>query len=175
MWQCHLSAQDYRYYPVDGYSLLKRFPLHPLTGPRCPVQTVGQWLESIGLPQYENHLMANGFDNVQFMVRLLSVATELPFVCLCFLCVWHGSEAAWFARKWIGFIYATASENRMPLEQNLLYACRHWLENGIYIHPLGMCVVWIGECSIYRLWKEINIYILPAISLCDVFPYEFMI
>lgn len=75
MWQCHLSAQDYRYYPVDGYSLLKRFPLHPLTGPRCPVQTVGQWLESIGLPQYENHLMANGFDNVQFMVRrsLLSV------------------------------------------------------------------------------------------------------
>uniref|UniRef100_A0A8I6A7P8 Ankyrin repeat and sterile alpha motif domain containing 1B n=1 Tax=Rattus norvegicus TaxID=10116 RepID=A0A8I6A7P8_RAT len=67
MWQCHLSAQDYRYYPVDGYSLLKRFPLHPLTGPRCPVQTVGQWLESIGLPQYENHLTANGFDNVQFM------------------------------------------------------------------------------------------------------------
>uniref|UniRef100_F7AY43 Ankyrin repeat and sterile alpha motif domain containing 1B n=1 Tax=Monodelphis domestica TaxID=13616 RepID=F7AY43_MONDO len=35
--------------------------------PRCPVQTVGQWLENIGLPQYENHLMANGFDNVQFM------------------------------------------------------------------------------------------------------------
>ncbi|XP_070110198.1 ankyrin repeat and sterile alpha motif domain-containing protein 1B isoform X17 [Equus przewalskii] len=38
-----------------------------ITRPRCPVQTVGQWLESIGLPQYENHLMANGFDNVQFM------------------------------------------------------------------------------------------------------------
>uniref|UniRef100_A0A8B9C7F3 Ankyrin repeat and sterile alpha motif domain containing 1B n=1 Tax=Anser brachyrhynchus TaxID=132585 RepID=A0A8B9C7F3_9AVES len=37
------------------------------TGPRCPVQTVGQWLENIGLPQYENHLLANGFDNVQFM------------------------------------------------------------------------------------------------------------
>ncbi|XP_028934859.1 ankyrin repeat and sterile alpha motif domain-containing protein 1B isoform X4 [Ornithorhynchus anatinus] len=35
--------------------------------PRCPVQTVGQWLENIGLPQYENHLMANGFDNIQFM------------------------------------------------------------------------------------------------------------
>ncbi|XP_058683803.1 ankyrin repeat and sterile alpha motif domain-containing protein 1B-like isoform X13 [Poecile atricapillus] len=67
MWQCHLSAQDYRYYPVDGYSLLKRLPLHPPTGPRCPVQTVGQWLENIGLPQYENHLLANGFDNVQFM------------------------------------------------------------------------------------------------------------
>ncbi|XP_064899874.1 ankyrin repeat and sterile alpha motif domain-containing protein 1B isoform X2 [Columba livia] len=37
------------------------------TRPRCPVQTVGQWLENIGLPQYENHLLANGFDNVQFM------------------------------------------------------------------------------------------------------------
>ncbi|XP_037067801.1 ankyrin repeat and sterile alpha motif domain-containing protein 1B isoform X3 [Peromyscus leucopus] len=41
--------------------------LEEMNGPRCPVQTVGQWLESIGLPQYENHLMANGFDNVQFM------------------------------------------------------------------------------------------------------------
>uniref|UniRef100_A0A8C6G2L9 Ankyrin repeat and sterile alpha motif domain containing 1B n=1 Tax=Moschus moschiferus TaxID=68415 RepID=A0A8C6G2L9_MOSMO len=41
--------------------------LQEINGPRCPVQTVGQWLESIGLPQYENHLMANGFDNVQFM------------------------------------------------------------------------------------------------------------
>ncbi|XP_024614681.1 ankyrin repeat and sterile alpha motif domain-containing protein 1B isoform X1 [Neophocaena asiaeorientalis asiaeorientalis] len=41
--------------------------LEEINGPRCPVQTVGQWLESIGLPQYENHLMANGFDNVQFM------------------------------------------------------------------------------------------------------------
>uniref|UniRef100_A0A4W3INK3 Ankyrin repeat and sterile alpha motif domain containing 1B n=1 Tax=Callorhinchus milii TaxID=7868 RepID=A0A4W3INK3_CALMI len=30
-------------------------------------QTVGRWLESIGLPQYENHLLANGFDNIQFM------------------------------------------------------------------------------------------------------------
>ncbi|XP_058164573.1 ankyrin repeat and sterile alpha motif domain-containing protein 1B isoform X9 [Dasypus novemcinctus] len=41
--------------------------LEEMNGPRCPVQTVGQWLDSIGLPQYENHLMANGFDNVQFM------------------------------------------------------------------------------------------------------------
>ncbi|XP_068442562.1 ankyrin repeat and sterile alpha motif domain-containing protein 1B isoform X1 [Clinocottus analis] len=37
------------------------------TGPRCPMQSVGQWLDSIGLVQYENHLLANGFDNVQFM------------------------------------------------------------------------------------------------------------
>ncbi|CAD7681286.1 unnamed protein product [Nyctereutes procyonoides] len=43
------------------------------TRPRCPVQTVGQWLESIGLPQYENHLMANGFDNVQFMVLKINL------------------------------------------------------------------------------------------------------
>lgn len=95
MWQCHLSAQDYRYYPVDGYSLLKRLPLHPPTGPRCPVQTVGQWLENIGLPQYENHLLANGFDNVQFMVRnLLCIAVYIHcswlfvvfFFFVCLLC-----------------------------------------------------------------------------------------
>ncbi|KAJ8249687.1 hypothetical protein COCON_G00229030 [Conger conger] len=67
MWQCQLSQPDCRCYRVDGYSLLKRLPLHPLTGPRCPVQSVGQWLDNIGLVQYENHLLANGFDNVQFM------------------------------------------------------------------------------------------------------------
>ncbi|XP_035003790.1 ankyrin repeat and sterile alpha motif domain-containing protein 1B isoform X4 [Hippoglossus stenolepis] len=38
-----------------------------VSGPRCPLQSVGQWLDSIGLVQYENHLLANGFDNVQFM------------------------------------------------------------------------------------------------------------
>ncbi|XP_029901445.1 ankyrin repeat and sterile alpha motif domain-containing protein 1B isoform X3 [Myripristis murdjan] len=37
------------------------------SGPRCPLQSVGQWLDSIGLVQYENHLLANGFDNVQFL------------------------------------------------------------------------------------------------------------
>lgn len=70
MWQCQLSQPDCRCYRVDGYSLLKRLPLHPLIGPRCPVQSVGQWLDNIGLVQYENHLLANGFDNVQFMVSV---------------------------------------------------------------------------------------------------------
>uniref|UniRef100_A0A673IT96 Ankyrin repeat and sterile alpha motif domain-containing protein 1B-like n=1 Tax=Sinocyclocheilus rhinocerous TaxID=307959 RepID=A0A673IT96_9TELE len=37
------------------------------SGPRCPVQSVGQWTDNIGLVQYENHLLSNGFDNVQFM------------------------------------------------------------------------------------------------------------
>ncbi|XP_026065511.1 ankyrin repeat and sterile alpha motif domain-containing protein 1B-like isoform X7 [Carassius auratus] len=37
------------------------------SGPRCPVQSVGQWLDNIGLVQYESHLLSNGFDNVQFM------------------------------------------------------------------------------------------------------------
>lgn len=72
MWQCQLSQPDCRCYRVDGYSLLKRLPLHPLIGPRCPLQSVGQWLDSIGLVQYENHLLANGFDNVQFMVSVFS-------------------------------------------------------------------------------------------------------
>uniref|UniRef100_A0A8C1QEI7 Ankyrin repeat and sterile alpha motif domain containing 1B n=1 Tax=Cyprinus carpio TaxID=7962 RepID=A0A8C1QEI7_CYPCA len=31
------------------------------------VCSVGQWLDNIGLVQYENHLLSNGFDNVQFM------------------------------------------------------------------------------------------------------------
>lgn len=90
MWQCHLSAQDYRHYPRGRLPLLKRFPSSS-PGPRCPVQTVGQWLESIGLPQYENHLMANGFDNVQFMVRR-SCVHGAAFCLSLLLCVLHGSE-----------------------------------------------------------------------------------
>lgn len=87
MWQCQLSQPDCRCYRVDGYSLLKRLPLHPLIGPRCPLQSVGQWLDSIGLVQYENHLLANGFDNVQFMVSVFIVfwGKRKPFFKLSLL------------------------------------------------------------------------------------------
>lgn len=84
MWQCQLSQPDCRCYRVDGYSLLKRLPLHPLIGPRCPVQSVGQWLDNIGLVQYENHLLANGFDNVQFMVSANTFLCGV-ILCLCFV------------------------------------------------------------------------------------------
>ncbi|KPP69778.1 hypothetical protein Z043_111435 [Scleropages formosus] len=83
MWQCQLSQPDCRCYRVDGYSLLKRMPLHPLIGPRCPAQSVGQWLDNIGLVQYENHLLANGFDNVQFMVSDTFLFQRPPG---CFTC-----------------------------------------------------------------------------------------
>uniref|UniRef100_A0A672NL30 SAM domain-containing protein n=1 Tax=Sinocyclocheilus grahami TaxID=75366 RepID=A0A672NL30_SINGR len=85
MWQCQLSQPDCRCYRVDGYSLLKRLPLHPLIGPRCPVQSVGQWLDNIGLVQYENHLLSNGFDNVQFMVSVSFTLPSLSFLTASFL------------------------------------------------------------------------------------------
>ncbi len=87
MWQCQLSQPDCRCYRVDGYSLLKRLPLHPLIGPRCPVQSVGQWLDNIGLVQYENHLLSNGFDNVQFMVSVSFTIPSLSFPVASFLSV----------------------------------------------------------------------------------------
>ncbi len=87
MWQCQLSQPDCRCYRVDGYSLLKRLPLHPLIGPRCPVQSVGQWLDNIGLVQYENHLLSNGFDNVQFMVSVSFTLPSLSFPVASFLSV----------------------------------------------------------------------------------------
>lgn len=31
-------------------------------------QSVGEWLESIGLQQYESKLLLNGFDDVRFLV-----------------------------------------------------------------------------------------------------------
>uniref|UniRef100_A0A8C8EJE7 SAM domain-containing protein n=1 Tax=Oncorhynchus tshawytscha TaxID=74940 RepID=A0A8C8EJE7_ONCTS len=94
MWQCQLSQPDCRCYRVDGYSLLKRLPLHPLIGPRCPMQSVGQWLDSIGLVQYENHLLANGFDNVHlplfhppitpFFCSFISGSVERETTCVSF-------------------------------------------------------------------------------------------
>ncbi|KAL4641444.1 ankyrin repeat and sterile alpha motif domain-containing protein 1B-like [Arapaima gigas] len=61
------SQAGCRGYRADRSSLQKRPSLRPLVGPRCPLQSVGQWLDSIGLVQYEKHLLANGFDSVQFM------------------------------------------------------------------------------------------------------------
>lgn len=100
MWQCQLSQPDCRCYRVDGYSLLKRLPLHPLIGPRCPVQSVGQWLDNIGLVQYENHLLSNGFDNVQFMVSVFSCGQFSE--CLVF-CFFYQSSVA--CCGWCGFVW----------------------------------------------------------------------
>jgi len=34
------------------------------------VRSVGDWLTDLNLPQYENTLVANGYDNMDFMVLL---------------------------------------------------------------------------------------------------------
>uniref|UniRef100_UPI00358E577A ankyrin repeat and SAM domain-containing protein 1A-like isoform X5 n=1 Tax=Myxine glutinosa TaxID=7769 RepID=UPI00358E577A len=36
-------------------------------GVQSPAQTVGQWLESLGIQQYESQLVANGFDDINFL------------------------------------------------------------------------------------------------------------
>ena len=35
------------------------------------MQSVGDWLDGLGVPQYENILIPNGFDDMEFMVRLM--------------------------------------------------------------------------------------------------------
>ncbi|XP_072134647.1 ankyrin repeat and SAM domain-containing protein 1A-like isoform X4 [Mobula birostris] len=40
---------------------------HSAAGSRILEQSVGQWLESIGMTQYESKLVLNGFDDVHFM------------------------------------------------------------------------------------------------------------
>ena len=40
-------------------------------GPGKP-QSVGEWLDNLGMGQYENMMIANGFDNLDFMVSLPS-------------------------------------------------------------------------------------------------------
>lgn len=68
MWQCHISSSECHCYRLNGFSLLKRLPINLSTGSRILEQSVGQWLESIGMPQYESKLVLNGFDDLRFMV-----------------------------------------------------------------------------------------------------------
>lgn len=68
VWQCHLSASECRCYRLNGFSLFKRLPIPLSSGSRTLEQSVGEWLESIGLQQYESKLLLNGFDDVHFLV-----------------------------------------------------------------------------------------------------------
>lgn len=71
MWQCHISASECRCYRLNGFSLLKRPPLSTdAAGSRVLEQSVGEWLEHVGFPQYESRLVLNGFDDLRFMVSL---------------------------------------------------------------------------------------------------------
>ncbi|XP_064160487.1 ankyrin repeat and SAM domain-containing protein 1A-like [Anguilla rostrata] len=68
MWQCHVSAAGCRCYRLKGFSLLKHLPLS--AGGACGRvldQPVGEWLDGVGLPQYESRLLLNGFDDLRFM------------------------------------------------------------------------------------------------------------
>ncbi|XP_059877950.1 ankyrin repeat and SAM domain-containing protein 1A isoform X1 [Delphinus delphis] len=38
-----------------------------ISGSRPPEQSVGEWLEAVGLQQYESRLLLNGFDDVRFL------------------------------------------------------------------------------------------------------------
>uniref|UniRef100_A0A3Q2YJB1 Ankyrin repeat and sterile alpha motif domain containing 1Ab n=1 Tax=Hippocampus comes TaxID=109280 RepID=A0A3Q2YJB1_HIPCM len=68
MWQCHVSSSECRCYRLNGFSLLKRFPLSAdgACG-KALDQPVGEWLERAGLPQYEGKFLLNGFDDLRFM------------------------------------------------------------------------------------------------------------
>uniref|UniRef100_A0A8C2JCX2 Ankyrin repeat and sterile alpha motif domain containing 1Ab n=1 Tax=Cyprinus carpio TaxID=7962 RepID=A0A8C2JCX2_CYPCA len=68
MWQCHISASECRCYRLNGFSLLKRHPLSAdAAGSRVLEQSVGEWLEHVGFPQYESKLVLNGFDDLRYM------------------------------------------------------------------------------------------------------------
>uniref|UniRef100_A0A8C8CA65 Ankyrin repeat and sterile alpha motif domain containing 1A n=1 Tax=Oncorhynchus tshawytscha TaxID=74940 RepID=A0A8C8CA65_ONCTS len=68
MWQCHVSSSECRCYRLNGFSLLKRFPLSAGgAAGRLLDQPVGDWLEHVGLPQYESKLLLNGFDDLHYM------------------------------------------------------------------------------------------------------------
>ena len=78
MWQCHLSSSECRCYRLNGFSLFKRLPIPLSSGSRPPEQSVGEWLEAVGLQQYESRLLLNGFDDVRFLVSVQAPGETLP-------------------------------------------------------------------------------------------------
>ncbi|RLV96990.1 hypothetical protein DV515_00012297 [Chloebia gouldiae] len=74
-----------RCYRLNGFSLFKRLPIPLSSGSRMLEQSVGEWLESIGLQQYESKLLLNGFDDVRFLDFALhcSLLRELQGVVAC--------------------------------------------------------------------------------------------
>lgn len=89
MWQCHVSSSECRCYRLNGFSLLKRLPLSTGGAGRLVDQPVGDWLEHIGLPQYESKLLLNGFDDLRFMVSsqicILATIQTLSLLLLMYL------------------------------------------------------------------------------------------
>lgn len=81
MWQCRLSSSECRCYRLNGFSLFKRLPIPLSSGSRTLEQSVGEWLESIGLQQYESKLLLNGFDDVRFLVRASDVLAPAGAAC----------------------------------------------------------------------------------------------
>lgn len=73
MWQCHLSSSECRCYRLNGFSLFKRLPIPLSSGSRTLEQSVGEWLEAVGLQQYESKLLLNGFDDVRFLVSAVGL------------------------------------------------------------------------------------------------------
>ncbi|KAM7404969.1 hypothetical protein PAMP_012268 [Pampus punctatissimus] len=61
------ATPECRCYRLKGFSLLKRFPLSAGAAGRLLDQSVGDWLEHVGLPQYESKLLLNGFDDLHYM------------------------------------------------------------------------------------------------------------
>ncbi|XP_064824758.1 ankyrin repeat and SAM domain-containing protein 1A-like isoform X1 [Oncorhynchus masou masou] len=78
MWQCHVSSSECRCYRLNGFSLLKRFPLSADGAcSKALDQPVGEWLEHVGLPQYESKLLLNGFDDLRYMGSNVMEDTDL--------------------------------------------------------------------------------------------------
>ncbi|XP_060775306.1 ankyrin repeat and SAM domain-containing protein 1A isoform X2 [Neoarius graeffei] len=51
----------------NGIDLSKKHQLADAAGSRVLEQSVGEWLEHVGFPQYESKLLLNGFDDLRFM------------------------------------------------------------------------------------------------------------
>lgn len=115
MWQCHVSSSECRCYRLNGFSLLKRFPLSAdgACG-KALDQPVGEWLEHVGLPQYESKFLLNGFDDLRFMVSHLQRVTR---TLLHFLLM---STHATFV-----FFHAVPFYIRPPTPPTLLFSTTH--------------------------------------------------
>ena len=110
------------------------------------ILSIGEWLEENGLGQYENTLVANGFDHTDFLVSCSSDFNLLVSSPKC-----HCQKNPWsvpFLGKW------SVTDSGFSTMSDINVSCNIWVK-----------LMWIS--SVFLNSDFLNIHCITSCSWCD--------
>ena len=107
------------------------------------ILSIGEWLEENGLGQYENTLVANGFDHTDFLVSCSSDLNLWVSSPTCH-CQKKKTRSVPFLGKW------SVADSGFPTMSNINASCNIWVK-----------LMWISS-----VWF-LNIHSITSFSWCD--------